>query len=511
MMGRLFRPHLTNPMPSSALLKFLLITVLLTVFLSGCFKSPSPEVELQELRAQAEKRLLQDAKLAFIRADYPEAVLLFNRFIKTHSQSKLAPEAQWWLARSYQQSGNLRLALARFQRLAQSSNKHSYRHEARLQANTLIEVLGLDAVSSNINGLSVKFQHLPQATEASPRIAHTRLRKGAVLLVDLGCPGQRQSIPHSDGPESEGQNFQNELGQDLDTVIEDAVHAGQAVYLGVSLPCLGLFAPESVGEIPQLHEWSFDPRSQRVGITPYFSLFSSGYQAVLRDVLSELSQSKIAGIVFQEDVPLGLRDGLSPIAVKKFESAFDITLNPATLFLRGRPVRTSQRAAEDIRDMPMPTYPDVFWKWAGWKSRERLRVMKELVHNIRVQFPHLQFGVEIHLESIHDPVYALAHFSEDWVETAQAPFDFFVVRFPDLSRPGFQTKSRGWSQSNPWMFQQDVIRRMVDYLEDPQKVWVILPEQGIYSGLGSVLNHGEAGPMDWPEGVGEILEISTVP
>ena len=193
-----FRQHSTNPMPSSAQSKFFISILSLTVFLSGCFKSPSPEVELQELRAQAEERLLQDAKLAFIRADYPEAVLLFNRFVKTHSKSKLTPEAQWWLARSYQQLGNLRLALARFQRLAQSSKQHSYRHEARLQANNLIEVLGLDAVSLNIKGLSVKFQHLPREAEASPRIAHTRLRKGAVLLVDLGCPVQRQSFPHSD-------------------------------------------------------------------------------------------------------------------------------------------------------------------------------------------------------------------------------------------------------------------------------------------------------------------------
>ena len=52
---------------------------------------------------------------------------------------------------------------------------------------------------------------------------------------------------------------------------------------------------------------------------------------------------------------------------------------------------------------------------------------------------------------------------------------------------------------------------MVDYVEDPHKVWVIQPEQRAHSDLGSVLNHGEAEPMDWPEGVGEIMEISTGP
>ena len=113
---------LINSMPSLALLKFLLTFLSLGLFLSGCFRPPSPEIGLQELRAQAEERLLQDAKLAFVRADYTEAVLLFNRFVRNHPRSIHAAEAQWWLARSYEQSGNLRLALARFQRLAQVPN-----------------------------------------------------------------------------------------------------------------------------------------------------------------------------------------------------------------------------------------------------------------------------------------------------------------------------------------------------------------------------------------------------
>ena len=256
-------------MPSSALCKFLISVLSLTVFLSGCFKSPLPEVELQELRAQAEERLLQDAKLAFFRKDYPGAVLLFNRFVNTHSKSKLALKAQWWLARSYEQSGNLRLALARFQRLGHSPENHRYRHEARLRAQTLIEHLGIEALSSKTRGVSVGLDDLQGGAESLSLMAQLRLRKGEVLQVNLGCPVQPHPGGSIEGHDKEDTNWGNRLGRGLGTLIADASQAGQAVYLGVSLPCLGLFAKGTGGERLQWHDWSFESRSQQVRISPY--------------------------------------------------------------------------------------------------------------------------------------------------------------------------------------------------------------------------------------------------
>lgn len=498
-------------MPSSARCKFLLSVLSLTLFLSGCFKSPSPEVELQELRAQAEERLLQDAKLAFFRSDYPEAVLLFNRFVNNHRTSNLAAEAQWWLARSYHQMGNLRLALARFQRLAQSEKPHPYRHEARLRANDLIDMLGLESVASTIKGHLVKFQHLKQQTEFSSQMDATRFRKGGVLLLDLGCP--LKEVPHqsSGARVMEDTQGQSEFWDKLDVVIKEAAQAGQAVYLGVSLPCLGLLALDSTERTSQWHEWVFDPQVGRVRVSSYLSLFSSGYQVALQDILSRLSQSNIAGIVFREEVPLGLRDGLSPIARNRFEEVFDVSLNTATLFSHGQPTRISQGALEERPDLSASVYPEIFWKWAGWKSRERLRVMKVIVEYLRGQFSHLQFGREIHPESIDDPVYALAHFSEDWVDTAQAPFDFFVTRFPDPSSAGGSSNSIEGFPSYSKDLQQDIVQRMVNYLNDPQKVWVIHPDQEIHPDLGSVLAQNRLSPIVWPEGVGEIMEIPSLP
>ena len=498
-------------MPSLALMKFLLLAVFLTVFLVSCFKAPSPDVGLMELRAQAEERLLEDAKLAFVRSDYPEAVLLLNRFVKTHPHSKWVPEAQWWLARSYEQSGNLRLALGRFQRLAQSSTGHPYRQEAKLRAQALIEALGIKALPSTTRGVAVRLSDIHGGSEISSLGSHIHATGGEVLLINLGCPESHQPGGIIEETKNENSGWSNHYGRGLGPLIDDAFQMGQAVYLGVSLPCLGMFAMDSEEDMADWHDWFFEPQSQQIRMSPYFSLFSSEYQTALLDMLSRLSRFKIVGMVFQEDVPLSPYQGLSSIAMKRFSEAFDTPLHPETLFLRGNPVRTSQRSPVKIEELLMETYPDVFWKWAGWKSRERLRVMRELMRSVREQFPHLQFGVEVHPESLYAPVYALANFSEDWVEMAHAPFDFFVTRVSDIESSGMYSNFPNQNQATPRVFEQDLIQRMVKFVDDPQKVWVIVPKQKTRPVYGSVWNKPPMKTFDWPEGVGEIHEFFPVP
>ena len=502
-------------MPFPVLFRSLLAVVILTMFLSGCLKSSLPKIGSQESRdeklpaqgvaAQAKKQLLQDAKQAFIQTDYLETVFLLNRFVNNYPKSQLAPEAYWWLARSYQQTGNLKLALVYFERLAQLPGRHSYRDEARLRAHDLIKVLESDSRPSTIKGLSVKFQNLSTDAEDFSRIGQNRLKERSVILLDLGCPVQKQSSSILNQHKVASSNWLNAYGQDLETVLAQAFYAGQTVYLGVSLPCLGFFSKGAVEKIHQWGDWVFDPQLQDIRISPYFSLFSAGYQATVRNLLLELSQFKIAGIVFQESRPLGLHEGLTPLATTRFEEAFDVKLDPATLFLHSRSAQMSHRESDSSQKNSMPTYPDRFWKWAGWKSRERLRIINELRQSIQIRFPQLQFGLEVHLESLHAPVFALANFSEDWVETAHAPFDFFIVRFPNLLPPKNATTLEGQPVLHPLRFRH-LIQRMVDDLQDPQKVWV---EQ--QSRADSVLNNGEAEQKDWSEGVGEILDIPLIP
>ena len=466
---------------------------------------------MRELRAQAEERLLQDGKLAFDRSDYPEAILLLSRFIKTHGYSVHVLEAQWWLAQSYEQLGNLHLGLDHFQRLAKSAYDHPYRREARLRAQFLIQTLGIGAISRKIHGVAIDLESLQNEKETALLVARFRQDKGAILMVNLGCPIQDLAKENNEPQGRKPTNWGNQVGQRLEPLVEDAYKAGQAVYLGVSLPCLGLFAEGEGDETLQWYDWVFEPRLQKVRTSPYFSVYSARYQAVVLDMLTKFSEFHIAGIVFQEDIPLGPYQGLSPVAIKRFEEKFETSLNVSTLFIQKVPFFKSQLRVENVQDSRSLSYPAVFWKWVGWKFRERLRVINGFMQSLRSRFPHLQFGTEIHLESLTNPVYALAMFSEDWVEVAQAPFDFFVANVTDSSLLRMHQNLSSKSRFPRQMVSRSLVEQMIDYLGEPQKVWVVKQKP-----LNSFLDksqgssYGNAQP-EWPEGVGEIIDVSPVP
>ena len=497
-------------MPIVSFFKLVSLVFLSIVFISGCFKAPSPEVELRELRAKAEGRMFQDAKLAFTRSDYPEAILLFNRFIKIHRHSVYVLEAQWWLARSYEKSGNLRLALGHFQRLAKSAYEHPYRHKAGLRARSLSETLGTEGLSAKAQGMAIDWKSFEGKGKALLSAQLTQ-RKGAVWMINLGCP--IKDLPRGNGvPEGRKHiNWGKRLGQGLGPLIEDAYQAGQSVYLGISLPCLGVFATGEGDEIPYWHDWVFEPRLQKVRMSPYFSLHSAGYQTVVLDILTKLSEFHIAGIVFQEDVPIGPYQGLSPIAVKRFEEKFKIRLDPSKLFVGGTSFPSSQWRTGDDQDFGKLSYPDVFWKWAGWKSRERLRVMNGFMQSLRSRYPHLQFGIEIHPESLTNPVYALAMFSEDWVETAQAFFDFFVARAMDSTALRLYSNSGSVGRVPSQFVSRSLVEQMVDYLGTPKRVWVIQRKPVTSFGHESQESVHGSDQSKWPKGVGEIIDVSPVP
>ena len=497
-------------MPFVSFFKLFSFVFFSLVFVSGCFKAPSPEAELRELRTQAEERMLEDARHAYVRSDYSEAILLFNRFIKIHRHSVYVLEAQWWLARSYEESGNIRLALSHFQRLAKSAFDQPYRHEARLRARALIQTLGTEILSTKAHGMAIDWESLQGKGEAL-LIDQFRQNKGAVWMINLGCP--IQDLPNGNGAlqGKKPKNWGNRLRQGLGPLIEDAYRAGQSVYLGISLPCLGVFAEGEGDENSQWRDWVFESRLQQVRLSPYFSLHSAGYQTAVLGILTKLSEFHIAGFVFQEDAPLGPYQGLSPIAVKRFEEKFEIRLDPSKLFVGGIPFSASEWHAGNDQGLGKLAYPDVFWKWIGWKSRERLRVMNGFIQSLRSRFPHLQFGIEIHPESLTNPVYALAMFSEDWVETAQAFFDFFVTRVTDSVAPRFYSNSGSGSTVPRQLVSRSLVEQMIDYLGVSKKVWVIHREPLTYFGHKSKGSDHASGQLKWPKGVKEIIDVSSIP
>ena len=439
----------------------MVITLASLLLLSGCFRAAGPDVGVRALRDQTEKHSLDQAERAFLRADYSTAVLLLNRFLRTHPQSSLSLEARWWLARAYQKTGNLSSALEHFRFVANTRTWNLYQTDARFRVTKLEEQLSRPLTSGSVKGILTSLGALPGDVDAM--IATNREVEGSVILLDVPCKVDGNS-------QNNGELFSFDA---MRSAVQHLHSRGAAVYLGVTLRCLGQFAQER--KLDDWKDWIYDPQSGTVRHSPYYSLHFWGYQKFLVDWLAQLRDLPLRGLVFRNEIPVGQYEGFSPLAVQLFAREFGVDFDPVRMFHDDR-----AGPANDFNSGVQ--LPAVFWKWAGWKSRERLRIVQSLVQALRVRLPHLEFGVTLKSPSLTDPMRGLIHFAEDWVAVARAPFDRFLIAIegpnPTIVRPTAQGSSTVFSESND---EVGPVVKLVQYLGKPEKVWAVLSGRGMHT------------------------------
>jgi len=146
-----------------------------------------------------------------------------------------------------------------------------------------------------------------------------------------------------------------------------------------------------------------------------------------------------------------------------------VAFNPVRMF-------NDQRAVHGSDSNASVHLPAVFWKWAGWKARERIRNLRNLVQRLRVHLPHLEFGMTLQSQSITNPVRGLIYFAEDWVDVARPMFDRFLITVEEpnstVIHPASQNSSTEFSENNAEMAS---VVKMAQHLGKPEKIWAILP------------------------------------
>ena len=482
-------------------LRFIVITLSALLLLSGCFRSAGPDLGVRALRDQTEKHSLRQAELAFLRADYSTAVLLLDGFLRTHPPSSRSLEARWWLARAYQKTGNLSSALEHFRFLANTRASNLYQTDARFRMTQLAERLGEPMASGSIKGIVISLESVQTPGDVDSVISANRGIDGSMILLDVPCSVDG-NLPDN------GQPFSFDT---MRSAIQHMHDRGTAVYLGVTLRCLGHFAQER-----KLENWkdrAYDPQSGTLRRSSYYSLHFWGYQAFLVDWIARLRDLPLAGLVLRNAVPVGLHEGFSPLAVQLFAREFGVDFEPVHMFNDDRAVH----ATDSSSGVHLPA---VFWKWAGWKARERLRILRNLVQTLRVRLPHLEFGMTLQPQSITDPIRGLIYFAEDWVDVARGPFDRFLITIEEpesvVVHPtsqdlptGFSEEpvpdprsSRGQALIGEWVDNGVVpVTEMIQHLGKPEKIWIILP-QAVHTRTQSRI---------LPKGVGRIYDHRGVP
>ncbi len=253
------------------------------------------------------------------------------------------------------------------------------------------------------------------------------------------------------------------------TVIDDAIDRliplahqhGLAVHAVVTLRQMDWLKP-ALGWADR----TYDPVERQFRRSAELDLFHPGFQVYLTRLLTDLAETGIDGLVFRADAPMGPTQGFSPYALDRFQDSFGIQLDPSELF----PVASGTQSVR-------PQYPSEFWRWAGWKARERLKVMERLAQAMRRQSPKLKFAIEVHPEAIHDPVEALVWYGEDLLEVKHGGFDYVIVR---TDKPLATHTLDGGEPGTPTASARDqagagLMTRLIEVVGDPKRVWVTKP------------------------------------
>ncbi len=465
-------------------LRFIAIILSALLLLGGCVRSAGPDLRGLELRDEIEKLSFQQAQRAFLQADYSTTVQLLNRFLRTYPQSSRSLEVRWWLARAYQKTGRLSSAVEHLRFLADTPAWNVYQADARYRAAQLEERLGTSMADRARTGVLLSLGSVQAPGDVDLALSVSRGMAGDTILLDVPC--RVDSVP--------SESREASLIHAMRSAVQRMHSQEKAVYLGVTLRCLGQFARES--ESDKWKDWTHDPSSGTLRRSSYYSLHFGDYQAFLVDWLARLHDLPLTGLVIRNAAPLGLYEGFNPLAVQLFAREFGVDFDPVLMFGDDR-MMVQSNSEPDVR------LPSVFWKWAGWKSRERLRIIRSLVRTLRVRLPHLEFGMTLQPQSVTEPTRGLIHFAEDWIDVARGPFDMFLVRVEGSDRKVVHSISQGSSPESSGHHEGvTVVAEMAEHLGKPDKIWTILSLRS---------DSAYTPPPMLPKGVGRIYEHLAVP
>jgi len=450
---------------------FLVIPVMLYfLFFAGCGKPSHRQDKSGDLDRQTEERILHQARVDYKEGRDAQVIKDLNRFLSVHSHSPKEREARWILAQSYERSGKLRAALKHYKIISQGLPPGQEQKEVHQRIDELnqrlkevgSELQAIEAVRVSLNQLSL----IRNDSGTLKRLSQEGVMS---VLIDFGCPGKVMPQPQN-AVKTSDVSPQAQLSSSVAEVHRHGLRA----LVGINLRCLGYLDSRSK---KQWLDGSYNPVTREVQLSPYFDIFHPQYQKLMADEIKRLADSGIDGVVFLAEVPLGLYDGLTPGSVDMFNKTFHTRMSPQTLFQNGVNHGSSPSSSDRNQHFnPSTSEASEFWRWTGWKTRQRLLVLQGLMDQVHEEKPGLPFGLELHPESIQDPLGALTRFSEDFLEANQKSFSFFLIT-PRSGRK-IQSESNSPSSNDLEGFineSRTLVDRMRLVIQNPARIWLSIP------------------------------------
>ncbi|WP_447986929.1 hypothetical protein [Nitrospira sp. Nam74] len=271
----------------------------------------------------------------------------------------------------------------------------------------------------SVTALTVAPEDVPPLTELERWVQSLMHGDITMVVVDIGTSAGSTRIASEDGRRASGIYFRSQWADTIRDIFGEllplAHQQGLSVFAAVS--------PRRINWIDPTLGWldrSYDTVHRQLRLSPYLDLFHPAFQEYLVGLLTDLADTGVDGILFRNDVSLGPYDGFSAFAVRGFERDFHTRMDPGQFF-----TGTSSQP-----------FSAEYWRWAGWKARERVKILERLSRAMRLHGNTRHVAVEVHPEAVTDPRAALVRYGEDLLE-AKRRFQYFLLRAASqASSPG---------------------------------------------------------------------------
>lgn len=362
------------------------IAALAVLLLAACLPlAPAPRAP--------DDRLLAGGRAAYARGEYARAAAIFQDVIARHPGAAVLSEAQWMLAQSYDAQKRVRDALAEYRRFAVNYPTSVHAREARLRIPELEAQLQPPAPARSEGAGGV--ETTVHTTDA--RLDALRAQGVGLLVVAVAGGG-------ADGEaERAGVWFRSQLAPVLGDALAGFVTRAHARGFRV-------LARVPVRDLPWLGErgaW-LDRRAEPGGaLAPvgWLNLWEPEVQRYLAALYVEVAAAGVDGLIMFDDVATDPADEMNAAARAGFAAAFGRSVAPA--------------------DLSPTTKGGAFWRWAGWKVRERLQILRRVVEPARAAYPRLGWCMVFPMTAASAPHRALGDYGLDALEARLAGVDQF--------------------------------------------------------------------------------------
>jgi hypothetical protein len=393
---------------------------------------PIPSVQLEAF---------EEGMKAYEQEDYGKAVRQFQAVILRFPGSPLLAEAQWMIGKSYESANEFERAAREYRAFIDNFPKSAHRYEAGLRLDFLDEVL------QRQRGKKPFRRYVGVALPGDPEKTGGRWEK---VLADVPIEGARVVVIQGFG--AGGVYFKTNQAAVVRETVADAVRAahqrGFKVWVRIPVRHLPWF------KVPdQERDLRYDPVRKRLTPTDALDFFNPSTLERLEQFDLDLAATGMDGFVMDEDPLIGPWEGLSPKARAASDLDFGEGLEPERLIAPAGP-SGRKISAPEISGTPL------FWKWTGWKNRQIVGHLAEVIKTVRDRYPLVDWVRVVPVSALTQPQVALARSGIDVLEEKMHGIDYFAI--PVSTDSG---------TDNPLL----VLDRMVDLIGDPKRVIALIP------------------------------------